>query len=116
MIQLQLFRVQQERVKKRQEFENQKNRIVNQLEFEKCRDTRTNVQRWEKSVKEDEKELDKAKQDEQKQVAEIHSDVQELDRLKSVRAAKKEEMVNLDEDIAMVLELSISCPTSSWLI
>jgi hypothetical protein len=32
-------RTQQERMKKRMEFENQRNRILNQLEFEKTRDT-----------------------------------------------------------------------------
>lgn len=35
------FRSQQERAKKRLEFENQRNRIMNQLEFEKMKDTKS---------------------------------------------------------------------------
>jgi hypothetical protein len=34
-------RTQQERAKKRLEFENQKNRVLNQLEFERSRDTQS---------------------------------------------------------------------------
>jgi hypothetical protein len=43
------LRTQQERMKKRMEFENQRNRILNQLEFEKTRDTSSKL-RFMKSI------------------------------------------------------------------
>lgn len=61
-----------------------------------------NVERWERSVNDDEEELDRAKQAEQKQMSEIDLEMRKLDRMKSDRLAKKSEMDNMDEEIAKV--------------
>ncbi|XP_057376078.1 structural maintenance of chromosomes protein 1A-like [Daphnia carinata] len=95
------LRTQQERAKKRLEFENQKNRILNQLEFERSRDTQTNVERWERSVSDDEEELERAKQAEQKQMSEIDKEMRKLDDIKSTRMSKKNDLDNMEEDMAL---------------
>ncbi|KAK3931183.1 Structural maintenance of chromosomes protein 1A [Frankliniella fusca] len=91
------LRTQQERAKRRMEFEDQKNRIQNQLDFEKTRDTKDNVLRWERAVQDDEDALESAKQAEQKQLQEIDKDMRELDRLKAERLNKKSEADAFDE-------------------
>ncbi|KAG8231458.1 hypothetical protein J437_LFUL000175 [Ladona fulva] len=93
------LRSQQERAKKRLEFENQKNRILNQLEFEKSRDTLNNVLRWERAVQDDEDELERGKAAEHRQMTEIDKDMRDLDRLKSERLAKKSEVDAMEEQI-----------------
>ncbi|XP_026271914.1 structural maintenance of chromosomes protein 1A [Frankliniella occidentalis] len=91
------LRTQQERAKRRMEYEDQKNRILNQLDFEKTRDTKDNVLRWERAVQDDEDALESAKQAEQKQLQEIDKDMRELDRLKAERLNKKSEVDAFDE-------------------
>ncbi|XP_075230606.1 structural maintenance of chromosomes protein 1A-like [Lycorma delicatula] len=93
------LRSQQERAKKRLEFENQRNRIMNQLEFEKMKDTKNNVLRWERAVCDDEDELERANQVKHKQMTEIDKDMRELDRLKSERLTKKNDVDAMEEHI-----------------
>jgi structural maintenance of chromosome 1 len=118
------LRSQQERAKIRLEFENQKNRIMSQLDFERTKDTQSrvkfhnilnqkliihffaffldNVTRWERAVHDDEDELERAKQAEQKQMSEIEMDMKEVDRLKAQRQTKKQEVDQMDEVISKV--------------
>jgi hypothetical protein len=67
-----------------------------------------NVERWERSVNDDEEELDRAKQAEQKQMSEIDLEMRKLDKMKSDRMAKKNDMDNMDEDIAKVIYSEIA--------
>ncbi len=60
------------------------------------------MERWERAVSDDEEELDRAKQAEQKQMSEIDQDMRKLENHKSERMAKKNELDNMDEDIAKV--------------
>lgn len=48
-----------------------------------------NVLRWERAVSDDEDELERAKQGEQKQMGEIDKLMRELEQLKSTRQTKK---------------------------
>ncbi|XP_051155840.1 structural maintenance of chromosomes protein 1A [Leptopilina boulardi] len=93
------LRSQQERAKKRMEFENQCNRIYNQLDFEKQRDTESNVLRWERAVQDAEDKLESARQAESNQKAEIENDETQMEKLKSQRTAKKMEVDSKDEEI-----------------
>ncbi|KAM0728643.1 Structural maintenance of chromosomes protein 1A [Formica fusca] len=93
------LRSQQERAKKRLEFDNQCNRIYNQLDFEKQRDTESNVLRWERAVQDAEDKLESAKQTELNQKAEIDHDEQQMEQLKSSRNAKKMEVDQKDDEI-----------------
>ena len=61
-----------------------------------------NVERWERAVNDDEEELERAKQAEQKQMSEIDKDMRKLDDFKSQRMSKKNDLDNMDEDIAKV--------------
>ncbi|KAL6264602.1 hypothetical protein P5V15_004704 [Pogonomyrmex californicus] len=93
------LRSQQERAKKRMEFDNQCNRIYNQLDFEKQRDTESNVLRWERAVQDAEDKLESAKQTESNQKAEIDHDEQQMEQLKSSRNAKKMEVDQKEDEI-----------------
>ncbi|XP_070169892.1 structural maintenance of chromosomes protein 1A isoform X2 [Polyergus mexicanus] len=93
------LRSQQERAKKRLEFDNQCNRIYNQLDFEKQRDTESNVLRWERAVQDAEDKLESAKQTELNQKAEIDHDEQQMEQLKSSRNAKKMEVDQKEDEI-----------------
>lgn len=94
------LRSQQERAKKRLEFENQKNRIMSQLDFERGKDTQNNVLRWERAVSDDAEELERAKQAEKKQMKDIEKDMAEVERLKSSRVTKKQEVDAMEEHIS----------------
>lgn len=61
-----------------------------------------NVTRWERAVHDDEDELERAKQAEQKQMSEIEMDMKEVDRLKAQRQTKKQEVDQMDEVISKV--------------
>ncbi|KYN33787.1 Structural maintenance of chromosomes protein 1A [Trachymyrmex septentrionalis] len=93
------LRSQQERAKKRMEFDNQCNRIYNQLDFEKQRDTESNVLRWERAVQDAEDKLESAKLTESNQKAEIDHDEQQMEQLKSSRNAKKMEVDQKEDEI-----------------
>ncbi|XP_029158275.1 structural maintenance of chromosomes protein 1A [Nylanderia fulva] len=93
------LRSQQERAKKRLEFDNQCNRIYNQLDFEKQRDTESNVLRWERAVQDAEDKLESARQTELNQKAEIDHDEQQMEQLKSSRNAKKMEVDQKEDEI-----------------
>lgn len=58
--------------------------------------------RWERAVHDDENELERAKQAEQKQMSEIEMDMKEVDRLKAQRQTKKQEVDQMDEVISKV--------------
>lgn len=58
--------------------------------------------RWERTVHDDEEELERAKQAEQKQMSEIEMDMKEVDRLKAQRQTKKQEVDQMDEVISKV--------------
>merc|ERR1719150_2338901 len=68
---------QQDREKKKLEFENQINRISNQLEYERRREEQllTNVQKFERTVQDDEDALETAKKIEQTQLGKMEEEV-----------------------------------------
>ena len=66
------------------------------------------MERWERSVNDDEEELDIAKQAEQKQMSEIDKDMRKLEAFKTEKMSKKNDLDNMDEEIAKVRALSIS--------
>ncbi|KAL3853466.1 hypothetical protein ACJMK2_017002 [Sinanodonta woodiana] len=93
------LRVQQERGKKRLEFENQKFRLQNQIEFERSRDTIANVKKWEKSVLDDEKELEKVKNDEARHMKVIDQEMQNQERYKQQRITIKSQQDDFEGEI-----------------
>ena len=81
------------------EFENQCNRIYNQLDFEKQRDTESNVLRWERAVQDAEDKLESARQTEINLKSEIDNDETQMEKLRSLRNAKKMELDQKEEEI-----------------
>ena len=56
-------------------------------------------------MKDDEEELERAKHAEQKQMGEIDKDMRKLDDFKSQRMSKKNDLDNMDEEIAKVFQV-----------
>ncbi|XP_053671358.1 structural maintenance of chromosomes protein 1A [Anopheles nili] len=92
--------LQQERAKKRAEFEQQIDRINNNLEFERSKDTTKNVQRWERAVQDDEDSLETYKQAEARQRQEIEKDKETIDSMKQEKATHKTLVDQTEEDMA----------------
>ena len=61
-----------------------------------------NAERWQRSVNDDEEELDIAKQDEQMQMSEIEQCMRTLDAFKNQKTALKTALDQMDEDVAIV--------------
>ncbi|XP_028168850.1 structural maintenance of chromosomes protein 1A-like, partial [Ostrinia furnacalis] len=83
------LRAQQERAKRRMEFEAHIDRIASNLEFERSRDTQKNVTRWERTVQDGEDELEAGRQAEAKQRQDIDRELKRADALKADRAAAR---------------------------
>lgn len=92
---------QQDRAKKKLEFENQINRITTQLEYERKREDqlRSNVEKFERSVQDDEDMLENAKKAEQKQMSEIDTFMREVESLKQRKSFLKSEADKLEEEV-----------------
>ncbi|XP_075978364.1 structural maintenance of chromosomes 1 [Anticarsia gemmatalis] len=93
------LRAQQERAKRRMEFDAHIDRITSNLEFERSRDTQKNVTRWERAVQDAEDELEGGRQAEAKQRQEIDADLRRADTLKAERAAARARQEHADEDV-----------------
>lgn len=96
------LRATQERDKKKLEFENQKNRIVNRLEYERSKDTSENVNKWKKTVEDDERELENLKEAEANQMQMIDDQMQALEKLKSSKLGKKQDLDKAEEQMAEI--------------
>lgn len=95
------LKTQQDREKKKMEFENQINRISNQLEYERKREEqlKSNVQKFERTVQDDEDALETAKRIEQTQMGEIDTDMRDVDKLKQNKSYQKGQLDKLEEDV-----------------
>nr|XP_039266859.1 structural maintenance of chromosomes protein 1A-like isoform X1 [Styela clava] len=83
---------QQEIMKKRLEFENQKSRLSNQLEYEGSLDTHQNVQKWNEMIKSDEENIKVHKQEEKKAMKVIQEAEDQLQELKTKKIQKKRDV------------------------
>ena len=87
--------------KKKLEFENQINRISNQLEYERKREDQllANVQKFERTVQDDEDALETAKKVEKTQMGEIDGDMRDVDKLKQTKSFLKNQCDKFEEDV-----------------
>lgn len=90
--------MQQERAKKRADFDQQIDRIASRLDFERTKDTRVNVQRWERSVQDEEDSLERCRQAEAKHRQEIEVDKQRIEALKHEKQDKKRVVDQMEEE------------------
>ena len=95
------LKTQQDREKKKMEFENQINRITNQLEYERRREEQllSNVQKFERTVQDDEDALETAKRIEQTQMGDIDTEMRDVDKLKQNKSYLKGNMDKLEDDV-----------------
>lgn len=93
------LQVQEERAHKRMEFDSHKMRLTNQLDFEKSRDTMLNVRKWQEAVDGDEKELNKMKKDEHKQMMAIDGEMRAQDSLKQSKLNLKMETDEFEAEV-----------------
>ncbi|XP_030369626.1 structural maintenance of chromosomes protein 1A [Scaptodrosophila lebanonensis] len=92
--------MQQERARKRAEFEQQIDAINSQLDFEKQKDTRKNVERWERNVQDEEDALEGLKTAEARYLKEIDEDKEKMEKFKQEKQAKKQAVDDMEEDIS----------------
>merc|ERR1719412_3586244 len=92
---------QQDREKKKMEYENQINRISNQLEYERKREEQllTNQRKFERTVQDDEDALETAKKIEQTQMGDIDTEMRDVDKLKQTKSFLKGKMDELEENV-----------------
>ncbi|XP_040580445.1 LOW QUALITY PROTEIN: structural maintenance of chromosomes protein 1A [Lepeophtheirus salmonis] len=109
---------QQDRKKKKLEFENEINRIQSQLEYEgkRAKQLDGNVTKYERMVQDDEDALEKAKNSEQTQMSEIDNQMREVDRSKKEKSFLKSECDKYEDavsearkDVASVSKSIQSC-------
>merc|ERR1719414_1290845 len=93
------LKTQQERAKKKLEFENQINRITTQLEYEQKREDQLqeNVTKFERSVQDVEDQLEASKKAESVTMGEIDKEMREIESLKSERSFLKSEVDKAEE-------------------
>merc|ERR1719242_592932 len=95
------LKTQQDKEKKKLEYENQINRITNQLEYERKREDQllSNVQKFERTVQDDEDGLETAKKIEQVQMSEIDEEMKNVDKLKQQKSFLKNQCDKFEEDV-----------------
>merc|ERR1719278_485478 len=95
------LKTQQDKEKKKLEYENQINRIINQLEYERKREDQllANVQKFERTVQDDEDGLETAKKIEQVQMSEIDEEMRNVDKLKQQKSYLKNQCDKFEEDV-----------------
>merc|ERR1712223_1413246 len=93
------LKTQQERAKKKLEFENQINRITTQLEYEQKREDQLqeNVTKFERMVQDVEDQLEASKKAESVTMGEIDKEMREIESLKSERSFLKSEVDKAEE-------------------
>merc|ERR1712045_881806 len=92
---------QQEKAKKKLEFENQINRISTQLEYEQKREDQLqqNVRKFERMVQDVEDQLEASRKTESGIMHEIDKEVKEVEKLKSEKTYLKDEVDKLDDAV-----------------
>jgi len=95
------LRTQQERLKKKVEYENQINRISTQLEYERKREEQLqlNVQKFERMVQDIEDQMETAKSAEQGQMQEIDQEMRTVEKLKSQKQYLKSEVEKNEDQV-----------------
>ncbi|KAK4336661.1 hypothetical protein RND71_043665 [Anisodus tanguticus] len=79
--------------------DNEKNAIQSRLAYENSKDTLENVNRWEKSIEMEEKNLEFAREVEKKEMKAIEAEFDKVEKLKNDKILKKSELDNVEDGI-----------------
>lgn len=60
------------------------------------------MERWERSVRDDQEELERAKQAEEKRLSEIGKEINKVEEMKSMWMCQNNDLDNMDEGMALV--------------
>lgn len=93
------LRAQQERARRRMEFDNLIHKLENQLECERSQDTEELVKKWQKTVKDQEKEVDKVREAEARQMQIIEEEMQRQEKLKQNKLTYKSQVEDSEGEI-----------------
>lgn len=92
--------LQQDRAKKMSELEQQIDRIASHLEFARSKNTKDNVDRWERVVQDEEDALEKQKRSETVQRAAIEGDNAKIEKLKADKQERRAQADQVEEETA----------------
>ncbi|KAJ6221553.1 hypothetical protein RDWZM_000098 [Blomia tropicalis] len=92
----------QENERIRLQIENEKNSASSRLAYEKSKNTRENVDRWERVVKEEEDNLQKARETEKREMQSIEEEMKKVEQLKNDKISKKTECDTVEDEITEV--------------
>ena len=90
----------QELESRKLQLQNEMNQVKSRLEYERSKDTKDHVSRWERAVKEEEKNLEEARKTEKKEMRAIEEEMNKVDELKSSKIAKKNEVDSVEDEMA----------------
>ena len=92
---------QQEKAKRKLEFDNQINRITTQIEYEQKREEqlKQNTRKFERQVQDMEDQLETSMKNEEGNMKDIDKEMREVEKLKSERTFLKSEVDKLDEEV-----------------
>uniref|UniRef100_A0A0B7A500 Structural maintenance of chromosomes protein n=1 Tax=Arion vulgaris TaxID=1028688 RepID=A0A0B7A500_9EUPU len=93
------LRAQQERARKRMEFENLRHKLENQLECERSQDTEEIVKKWQETVQHNEQEVEKVKDEEARQMQIIEEEMQRQEKLKQNKLTFKSQVDDMEAEI-----------------
>ncbi|BFZ10782.1 hypothetical protein BsWGS_13821 [Bradybaena similaris] len=93
------LRAQQERARKRMEFENLRHKLENQLECERSQDTEEIVKKWQETVQHNEQEVEKVKDEEARQMQIIEEEMQRQEKLKQNKLTYKSQVDDMEGEI-----------------
>ncbi|CAG5126155.1 unnamed protein product, partial [Candidula unifasciata] len=93
------LRAQQERARKRMEFENLRHKLENQLECERSQDTEEIVKKWQETVEHNEQEVEKVKDEEARQMQIIEEEMQRQEKLKQNKLTFKSQVDDMEAEI-----------------
>ncbi|XP_035827369.1 structural maintenance of chromosomes protein 1A [Aplysia californica] len=96
------LRAQQERARRRMEFENLRHKLENQLECERSQDTEELVKKWQEQVKHNEKEVERVKEEEARQMQIIEEEMQRQEKLKQNKLTCKSQVDDAEGAITEV--------------
>merc|ERR1712012_634914 len=92
---------QQEKAKRKLEFDNQINRITTQIEYEQKREEqlKQNTRKFERQVQDMEDQLETSMKNEEGNMKDIDKEMREVEKLKSERTFLKSEVDKLEEEV-----------------
>ena len=89
----------QEMENRKLQLENEKNNIMSRLQYEKSKETRELVDRWKRSVSDEEQNLEEAREVEKKEMKAIEEEMNRVEELRNEKISKRQECESVEDEI-----------------